>query len=202
MEQHCAGMMLLTTGEQEYHCGVSNHKQVAKSNVWHCECALWTGWHHKGTLSATCESDLIEFDAAQFGIITRMHPVAASETKHYAKSFLRGLNASSGKLQVTDLYQTPLIEGMWFRLEREYQLDRRVFNSNPARRAAQKSVFAVSNSAMIIARAGFRVLTGALFKKMRIQSLQENSEDEEEADNSCRDSFFSAFPLGRGSSKG
>jgi len=124
--------------------GVDGQVHKVKPHMWLCEFALWIKWEFHGTLQAKCECEMIAFESAQFSDIIRLNPAVEKEARAYARSFIRGLDRAGGK-QITDLYQTPLIEGLWFRLENEYHYRRAIGSTSVSEsRPSATSIFRAS----------------------------------------------------------
>jgi hypothetical protein len=90
---------------------------------WVSEVALWVEWTHGGSLSALTDCDLVALDAEKFQKAIHTNVNTRTEATLYAKGFVLGLNRMD-KSKVNDLFQSGLLEGLWFRLLNEYNVKR------------------------------------------------------------------------------
>lgn len=97
--------------------------ELITSTDWVCEACLWTHWVYRGTLTAVCDSLATAVESVSFGKILTLSPEARPEAMAYAKSFINGINREP-PWKLNDLYTSSLIEGLWFRLMRDFQVSR------------------------------------------------------------------------------
>lgn len=117
-------MYFISMGELVYfRHDLVDESEVLTTDSWFCEPVLWTFWTYQGTLQSKIESVLSAVDAEKFGEIVQSNYDSRSEAAAYAKGFIQGLNRIDAT-KLSDLYTTPLVEGLWFRLLNEFQFKR------------------------------------------------------------------------------
>lgn len=121
-------MYFICRGEVSYHFADALAGELVTSLAWLCEACLWTHFTHKGGLVSKSDCVILALEADHFGKVVTLHHDARSEAVAYAKGFLQGLNREP-PWKVNDLYQSSLIEGLWFRLLNDFQVTRRATRS-------------------------------------------------------------------------
>lgn len=135
--EHCElnrGDDLFTYGEDANHMFFTERNQLAYKfgrahkdaelitcTDWVAEACLWTFWCYRGTLTAVTESVAVAVESDTFGKIVTLNADARLEALAYAKSFIQGINRET-PWKLNDLYTSSLIEGLWFRLLRDFQV--------------------------------------------------------------------------------
>jgi len=117
---YAESMYFFLSGElRYYYLDIQPHPVDLTIRV--AEAALWTRWTHKGTLQARKECSVVTINSHFFAEAMRSHRDAWLETSDYARSFVSGMSKPS-VTKLTDLYQSPCLEGLWFRLMREFKI--------------------------------------------------------------------------------
>jgi len=86
------------------------------------EPVLWAEWQCVGTLQAEVECDIVGIEARKFGILVKSNPTSRQEAQMFARSYVSGLNRLQLS-QLSDLHQSQLVEGLWFRLLNDFKID-------------------------------------------------------------------------------
>jgi len=120
---------------------------------WVCEACLWTSWVYRGTLTGVHPSTSTAIDTDAFSKVVGNNNDSRLEAVAYAKSFIHGINREP-QWKLSDLYMSSMIEGLWFRLLKEYQVVR-AGNSTSVGSVKRKKVV---GSSMYV-RAGSMVAT-------------------------------------------
>jgi len=97
--------------------------EVIHSGEWICEAVLWTDWTYIGQTVAITDCDLVALNAEKFMAAIFSNAIAKGEASSYSRGFMQGLNRML-EHQTTDLFQSRLVEGLWFRLLNEYNVKR------------------------------------------------------------------------------
>jgi len=94
------GMLFVLAGTLEYTRGVHGNDESDVSIVqgnWLCEPALWTDWHHRGSLVARSDCDAMELNANALCDIVLRRPLAMRSLRKYARLWFDTVAASSPK---------------------------------------------------------------------------------------------------------
>jgi len=126
--EEASSCYLIASGEcryfQEDEGGTGlRHLQILRQQKWVCECVLWTAWKFIGTLVTRKDSDILLIDAQKFADAVLFDKTVHHEAEAYARGFVQGINRLSAHRR-TDLWQSTLNEGLWFRLLSEYNYKR------------------------------------------------------------------------------
>mmetsp|Transcript_61649 Transcript_61649/g.198598 ORF Transcript_61649/g.198598 Transcript_61649/m.198598 type:complete len:751 (-) Transcript_61649:276-2528(-) len=97
--------------------------EAVEAGAWVGEAALWVEWAYLGSLHAQEECELVTLDASKFHDAVCSNRNTRAEAAFYARHFEQGINRLE-RSKVSDLFQSGLIEGLWFRLLSEYQVRR------------------------------------------------------------------------------
>jgi len=92
------GMLFVLAGTLEYTRGVYGNDKSGVSIVqgnWLCEPVLWTDWHHRGSLVARRDCDIMELNANTLCDIVLRRPLAIRSLRKYARLWFDTVVASS-----------------------------------------------------------------------------------------------------------
>merc|ERR1711924_347647 len=71
----------------------------------------------------------VAVEAEVFGTLVQANAISSKEAATYARAYIRGLNKVDAR-KLHDLFQTPLIEGLWFRVVNEFNFKANVKRSS------------------------------------------------------------------------
>lgn len=132
-----SGDDLFMSGEEAHHMfftgrGEVTYKEQKKAKMdgelvasadWVCEACLWTVWTYRGTLTAARDGVAVAVEANTFGTVLTLNAEARKEALSYSKNFINGINREPA-WKLNDFYTSSLIEGLWFRLLKDFKVTR------------------------------------------------------------------------------
>jgi len=116
-------MIFISSGQLHYCQQVKDscdYEEEVRGPSWVSEVPLFTQWTYLGSITATAASDVVSLTSDSLTEVLSQSREAWAEACAYAKGFVQGLNRTDIS-HLTDLYMSEQLEGLHFRLLKEYQ---------------------------------------------------------------------------------
>jgi hypothetical protein len=123
--QTCSSMYLMKRGRLLYDLDEADtppEEVDMSANNWISEAVLWTAWIHLGTMHMLEDCNVLAVSADAFAQYVQGCPEGRAEASNYARSFM--VNINRDKWKASDLYHSPLVEGLWFKLINDFHYKR------------------------------------------------------------------------------